>query len=31
MSPNITPKKKGKVIDVMTDGLASLYVGMPYV
>jgi len=29
MSPNITPKRKGNVIDVKRAGLASLYPGTP--
>jgi len=31
MSPNITPKRKGKVMEVNKAGLASLYPGTPYV
>jgi c-di-GMP-related signal transduction protein len=31
ISPNITPKKKGKLMQVNTAGLASLYEGTPYV
>jgi hypothetical protein len=31
ISPNIIPKKNGKVTIVITAGLASRYVGMPYV
>ena len=31
ISPNITPKKKGKLMHVKTAGLASLYEGTPYV
>jgi len=31
MSPNITPKKKGNVMEVNKAGLASLYDGTPYV
>lgn len=31
MSPNMTPKRKGKVIVVKTAGLNSLYQGIPYV
>lgn len=31
ISPNITPKKKGKETEVRIEGFASLYVGTPYV
>ena len=31
ISPNITPKRNGKVIVVNKDGLAYLYLGVPYV
>ena len=31
MSPNMTPKRNGKVIVVKTAGLNSLYQGIPYV
>lgn len=31
ISPNMTPKRKGKVIVVKNDGFAYLYLATPYV